>query len=385
MSFDTQSQEIPRKFEDYSYFDEIQLESFGLVQIVNLNLEPDKMKIIKRVKYQTELDKKIVDDEITLLKRVGSKYTLRFIESFQHGFELFIVMELCENGNLRNLIEEMKSWSIKDKKIGVTFIGLNPQNILMDKAGNAKIGIFNLSKKFDNIQKDLKSWAQAYQPPEVHAQKKPSVKSDIWILGVLILEMLLKGSHPFEGRTIDDTVSNIKAGDILRFPNYIEGEFKEMLISMINSDPTKRPSVEQLLDSELMQILAHIDSSNELREKQAEEKAHETEIIVQLLEEKVRVAEEKTWASDEKIIIVEEKAKVAEQRANKAELLVRQGIKIQESANQKLKALQLLNTLCQKIAQQLIVSIKKDDLQIAKQLLEEDKIRFNTERELNYN
>ncbi|KAA6355850.1 MAG: hypothetical protein EZS28_048623, partial [Streblomastix strix] len=236
----------------------------------------------------------------------------------------------------------------------------------MDKVGNAKIGIFNLSKKFSNIKQDLKAWASAYQPPEVHDQNKPSDKSDIWILGIMILEMFLEGSHPFEGRTIDDTVSNIKAGENLQFPDCIQGEFKEMLTSMINTDPTKRPSVEQLLNSELMQILSNIESSNELHEKQAEEKTHETETIVQLLEAKVRVAEEKLWASDEKIIIAEEKAKVAEQRAKKAELLVRQGTKIQESANQKLKALQLLNSLCKNIAQQLIVSIKKDEKEAMK-------------------
>ncbi|KAA6367060.1 MAG: hypothetical protein EZS28_037413, partial [Streblomastix strix] len=45
---------------------------------------------------------------------------------------------------------------------------------------------------------------------------------------------------------------------------------------------------------------------------------------------------------------------------------VRQGKKIQESANQKLKALQLLNTVCQKIAQQLIVSINKDEKEAMK-------------------
>ncbi|KAA6361714.1 MAG: hypothetical protein EZS28_042759 [Streblomastix strix] len=81
MSFDTENQENTRKFEDYCYFDEIQLESFGQVQIVKLNLEPEKVKIIKRVKYQTVLDKKIADDKIVLLKLAGSKYTLRFIES----------------------------------------------------------------------------------------------------------------------------------------------------------------------------------------------------------------------------------------------------------------------------------------------------------------
>ncbi|KAA6333509.1 MAG: hypothetical protein EZS28_053162 [Streblomastix strix] len=62
--------------------------------------------------------------------------------------------------------------------------------------------------------------------------------SDIWALGVIVIEMIT-GVHPFQGRTLDETVQNIKNGRFKVLPDYVKGELKEMLISMINVDPVK--------------------------------------------------------------------------------------------------------------------------------------------------
>lgn len=44
--------------------------------------------------------------------------------------------------------------------------------------------------------------------------------SDIWALGVIVVEMFT-GVHPFQGRTLDETVQNIKNGRFKPIPEYI--------------------------------------------------------------------------------------------------------------------------------------------------------------------
>jgi serine/threonine protein kinase len=44
--------------------------------------------------------------------------------------------------------------------------------------------------------------------------------SDIWALGVIIVE-IFTGIHPFEGRTLDETVVNIKTGRYKPLPDFI--------------------------------------------------------------------------------------------------------------------------------------------------------------------
>jgi serine/threonine protein kinase len=72
--------------------------------------------IIKRLQYLSVDEKKIADDEIAMLKKVQSKHIIRFIESFIDGFDICIVMEYYSGGNLRTLINTMKSWTPKDRK-----------------------------------------------------------------------------------------------------------------------------------------------------------------------------------------------------------------------------------------------------------------------------
>jgi serine/threonine protein kinase len=51
-----------------------------------------------------------------MLKLAGSKYTVKYVESFTFDVDLCIVMEYCEGGNLRELIKKMETQSVKQRK-----------------------------------------------------------------------------------------------------------------------------------------------------------------------------------------------------------------------------------------------------------------------------
>ncbi|KAA6369111.1 MAG: putative protein kinase, partial [Streblomastix strix] len=206
--------------------------------------------------------------------------------SFIDGLDLCIVMEFCVGGNLRVLIQALKKMSIKDRKmkcympfyqmlsslahlhsLGIVHRDLKPENVFLDENGNTKTADFGLAQTM--ISKSyLKSAGTAvYAPSEAHMQNKMVFASDIWVLAVIVIEMLT-GVHPYAGRTVNDTIENITKGKmVVPLPDFIQGELKEMLMNMLNVDADKRPTAEQLLETELMQFQAQTENKDDENRK----------------------------------------------------------------------------------------------------------------------
>ncbi|KAA6360370.1 MAG: hypothetical protein EZS28_044103, partial [Streblomastix strix] len=142
--------------------------------------------------------------------------------------------------------------------------------------GNPDFGLAStmISKSY------LKSAGTAvYAPSEAHMQNKMTFASDIWVLAVIVIEMLT-GVHPYAGRTVNDTIENIKKGKmVVPLPDYIQGELKEMLMNMLNVDADKRPTAKELLDTELMQFQDQIDKEKSRADQLEFEKRKQSEIV----------------------------------------------------------------------------------------------------------
>ncbi|KAA6391762.1 MAG: putative NEK/NEK2 protein kinase, partial [Streblomastix strix] len=258
------------KYEDFKIIKSLQTGAFGRILLVELKSTKEQF-IMKRLQYISDDEKKIADEEIKMLKLAQSKYTVQLIAGFNFDVDICILQEFCSGGNLRELIENMKTWTVEDKIIKCQMIffqvlmslkhlhqlkivhrDLKPENIFLDKDGNAKTGDFGLALK-------MASKSQVYA-----AGTQMTEASDIWALGVIVVEMIT-GVHPFKGLTLDSTIENIINGRFKALPDYVKGELKEMLISMISSDPVRRPTAAELLDSELMQHLKPFDGTIQQR------------------------------------------------------------------------------------------------------------------------
>ncbi|KAA6400921.1 MAG: putative serine/threonine-protein kinase Nek3 [Streblomastix strix] len=272
------------KYEDFNIIKSLKTGAFGRIYIVELK-STKELFIMKRLSYLSEEEMKIADEEIKMLKLAQSKYTVQLIEIFQYDVDICILQEFCSGGNLRELIMTMKTWTFDDKMIKCLIIfyqvlmslkhlhslkivhrDLKPENIFLDKDGNAKTGDFGLALKMESQSHVYAAGTKYYQPPEAHEQNQMTEASDIWALGVIVVEMFT-GVHPFQGRTLDETVANIKNGRFKPLPDYIQGELKEIIIGMINVDSQKRPTVQKLLDSGFMSILALINTKEEEQER----------------------------------------------------------------------------------------------------------------------
>ncbi|MQL98617.1 hypothetical protein Taro_031335 [Colocasia esculenta] len=79
---------------------------------------------------------------------------------------------------------------------------LNSRNVLLDNHNNAKIADYGLSKLLSTATNSKwmeTAWASEYRAPELAKIKEPSVKTDVYSLGVIMLE-LLTGKFPRKSR-----------------------------------------------------------------------------------------------------------------------------------------------------------------------------------------
>lgn len=72
--------------------------------------------LIILVPYFNDKDRKAADEEVSMLKLAGSKYTVNYVESFTFDVDLCIVMEYCDGGNLREMILKTKTLTVKERK-----------------------------------------------------------------------------------------------------------------------------------------------------------------------------------------------------------------------------------------------------------------------------
>ncbi|KAA6373441.1 MAG: putative serine/threonine-protein kinase Nek3 [Streblomastix strix] len=251
-----------------------------------LNPQTDN-EIIKRLPYITEKNKKIADEEVSMLNKVQSKFTVKLIDTFTEGLDLCLVLEYCSKGNLRDVIEKrLKQMNVQERMMrGFTYgyrilMGMNilhqqqivhrdlkPENILFDKDGQVKIADFGLAQKMMSKSYIPAAGTKNYAPPEAYTQNRMNIQSDIWAFGIIFVE-IITGVHPFEAQSQEETIKNISSGSFKPLPNYIKGGIRELIEQMFKVDTEKRPSIQKILECDVMQLAAEIDRQKEKKNKE---------------------------------------------------------------------------------------------------------------------
>jgi len=165
------------------------------------------------------LDEKTVDrfrNEIKLARRITHKNVCRMHELHQDEKELFITMEYVSGQDLKGLIKESgalaagKAISIAKQiceglaeahDLGVIHRDLKPQNIMVNKEGNAKIMDFGIARSLRTAGMTAEGMiigTPEYMAPEQVEGLEADQRTDIYALGAIIFEMVT-GRVPFEG------------------------------------------------------------------------------------------------------------------------------------------------------------------------------------------
>lgn len=242
---------------EFTQLDEIGGGGFGIVYRAVNNLDHHAYAIKKIHEGERHVE------EIRVLSQLCHPHVVRYHTAWMEGSTLYIQMELCR-GNLKEYLERRnygdafnrdEEWSRVEALIeathyvhqqGVIHRDLNPCNILLDTNGTIKIGDFGLSiqvlNQQDTIHEEDSYGHILYMSPEQQNHNICSQKSDIYALGIVILELL----HPFASQADrTDTIRQLTTQRVIP----LNDDETDMILSMTHPDPSKRPTAEELLHS----------------------------------------------------------------------------------------------------------------------------------------
>lgn len=130
---------------------------------------------------------------------------------------------------------------------GISHRDLKPENILLDSKRNIKIIDFGLSNTYKPGEL-LKTacGSPCYAAPEMIAGKMYNgLATDIWSCGIILYTML-SGHLPFDDKNASSLYKKILEDELV-IPKYFSQSARDIVLHVLNKDPNKRYSIEQIV------------------------------------------------------------------------------------------------------------------------------------------
>lgn len=118
--------------------------------------------------------------------------------------------------------------------------------MFLSKDGTAKLGDMNVSKIAKNGLLYTQTGTPYYASPEVWKDKPYDSKSDIWSLGCVIYEMATL-KPPFRAEDMDGLYKKVVKGAYQKPSESLSKPLASAIKSMLQVNPSNRPSAAQLL------------------------------------------------------------------------------------------------------------------------------------------
>ncbi|XP_043548083.1 serine/threonine-protein kinase Nek5-like isoform X2 [Chiloscyllium plagiosum] len=210
--------------------------------------------------------------EVTLMDKMKHPNIVKFLDSFEEGQSLFIVMEYCDGGDLMHRInmqhgvyfteEQVLDWFVQiclglkhihDRKI--LHRDIKTQNIfLCNKGVTVKLGDFGIARMLNNTM-DLAHTCIGtpyYLSPEICANQPYNNKTDIWSLGCVLYELATL-NHPFEGNNLHQLVVRICRGRYAPVNSRYTYDLRMLLAQLFKVNPRDRPSINSILRKKFLE------------------------------------------------------------------------------------------------------------------------------------
>ncbi|CAD8114225.1 unnamed protein product [Paramecium sonneborni] len=224
---------------------------------------------MKKVKLYDlkEKEKENALNEVRILASFDDPNIINYKDAFIDDNMLYIIMEFATQGDLQNkikqtgnqLFHETEIWKalfqitkglkkLHDNKI--VHRDLKTANIFISN-GNYKLGDLNVSKVTKKGFAYTQTGTPYYASPEVWRNEAYNSMSDIWSLGCVIYEMAsLK--LPFKAPDLKALCNKIQRGLFECLPKQYSRDLQSIIVQMIQVQPMKRLSCNQILQSPLL-------------------------------------------------------------------------------------------------------------------------------------
>ena len=203
-------------------------------------------------------DKSDLLHELRIQHSLCHKNIVQVLEWFPFNQLICLVMELCENGTLRQLLKNRQGLTQPEVRYyGIQIAGaikhihdkgfihgdVKPDNILLGRDLEAKVTDFGLTQEAGpGIRVEFPKAAYLYWPPETINGEPCGYSLDIWSYGVVIVNMLT-GHFPFDIVTENNQDRLKRCYRVFRM---IEPPISDLLKRIFDKDQDKRASLQDI-------------------------------------------------------------------------------------------------------------------------------------------
>ena len=278
------------QIKDFKILKRVGFGSSGFVYKVTKKDDINKKPyILKQIPYSEpnleETTKKVNSDrnEALILSKLSCKYIVKYYDSFiDSDFNLNIIMEYCDNGDLNTYIQNQKKLKkyLPEKEIwnffiqislGLAYIhskkilhrDLKPMNIFLTKKNEIKIGDLGVAKFLSTNSNAMTCIGTPYYlSPEICKEKPYNSKGDVWALGCILYE-LCTFEKPFSASNPAALILKIISGNYIPLNeknsemNY-SPELEKMIEMTLQKDYLIRPLMIDIINSKIFEEKAFL-------------------------------------------------------------------------------------------------------------------------------
>ncbi|MGQ5635696.1 MULTISPECIES: protein kinase domain-containing protein [unclassified Streptomyces] len=193
--------------------------------------------------------------EAVLLARLQHPGLVTVYDAGRHDDRAYLVMQLVDGVTLRGLLERgalserhvaalgttLAQALAHVHRAGIVHRDVKPSNVLLDRAGEphlADFGIARLANATRHTSPDVLTGTAAYLSPEQVQGRHVGPATDIYALGLVLLECL-KGEMEYQGSPLEAAIARLHRPPTL--PAWLGPDLGALLQTMTAQDPEARP------------------------------------------------------------------------------------------------------------------------------------------------
>ena len=223
-------------------------------------MDPIAIKKIRIDKVKKNMN--YLESEIKIMRGLKHKNIVNLIDVIWEGNQIYLVLEDCAGGDLkefisskgsRPMIEKYVQYYLKQLAEGLRYLrsknivhrDLKPQNLLLTKDYDVlKISDFGFAKVIGSeMLAETLCGSPLYMAPEIMNQDSTTYtsKADLWSVGIIMYEMLF-ARYPYRRvSNVIDLMKKIKK-DPIEFPNSpsVSKECMHLIKNLLKKNPLKR-------------------------------------------------------------------------------------------------------------------------------------------------